>query len=243
MEEPGKRDLHGCGVELGCDGGECVGLERGETAQREEGDVGYSGGGELLDECVVVALDDVVVVLHANDGGEGAGLLDLCCDDVADADMADESLLLEFGEGGDLLLNGTVAWAVALAEEAHVDDVEGIEAEVAEIVVHGRDEFGRGRCRVPGALRAAPAANLGDEGEAGRIGVERFANDLVGDVGAVVVAGVNVIDAGGYGFADDADGFRAVFGRTEDAWTGELHGAIAHAVDGDGGVGECEGAA
>ena len=73
--------------------------------------------------------------------------------------------------------------------------------------------------------------------------MERFANDLVGDVRAVVVAGVDVIDAGGYGFAEDADGFGAVFGWAEDARTGELHGAVAHAVDGDGGVGECEGAA
>ena len=34
-------------------------------------------------------------------------------------------------------LDRPVAGAMALAEEAHVDDVEGIEREVAEIVVDG----------------------------------------------------------------------------------------------------------
>jgi len=35
-----KRYLHGRGVEFGGDGGERGGLERGEAAEREEGDVG-----------------------------------------------------------------------------------------------------------------------------------------------------------------------------------------------------------
>ena len=52
-----------------------------------------------------------------------------------------------------------------------------------------------------------------------------------------------MVDAGGDGFAEDGDGGGAVLRWAEDVRAGELHGSVAHAVDGDGGVREGEGAA
>ena len=52
------------------------------------------------------------------------------------------------------------------------------------------------------------------------------------DVRAVVVAGVDVGDAQLDGLAQHGDGCVAVRGRAEHARAGQLHGAVAHAGDG-----------
>ena len=70
--------------------------------------------------------------------------------------------------------------------------------------------------------------------------MQSFLDDLVGDLRAVEVAGVNVVDAGSDRLAQDGDGFGAVAGRAEDVGAGELHRAIADAVDGERRAGEVE---
>jgi hypothetical protein len=69
-----------------------------------------------------------------------------------------------------------------------------------------------------------------------------FADDLVRDVRAVEVGGVDMIDSGVDSFAEHGDGLVAIARRTEDAFAGELHGAVAHAVHGEGCAGKGEGA-
>jgi hypothetical protein len=47
------------------------------------------------------------------------------------------------------------------------------------------------------AARRVPArADLADQGQSGRIGMQRRTDQFVGDAGAVVLGGVDVIDAG-----------------------------------------------
>jgi len=60
--------------------------------------------------------------------------------------------------------------------------------------------------------------------------MKRLANDLVGDVRTVVVGGVDVIDAAGHGLPQHGERSLAILGRSEDAGSGELHRAIAHAI-------------
>ena len=118
-----------------------------------------------------------------------------------------------------------------------------VQAEVAEVVVDGLlEEVGRG-VHDPGAVVPAACADFGDEGEVVGVGMERLLDELVGDVGAVEVAGVDVVDAAGDGFAENGERRVRVLGGTEDVRAGELHGAVAHAVHGKGGAGEGEGAA
>jgi hypothetical protein len=161
---------------------------------------------------------------------------------VAYAEMTDQALLLEFGERGEGFLDGAFDWA-GDAADAEIDDVEGVERQVAEVVVYGVDELLTRERVDPGLVFAAAGADLGDQYEAFRIGVECLFNDLVGDVRAVVVAGVDVVDAGRDCFLQDGMGFVHVTRRPIDAWAGELHCAIAHAVQGDGGAGEGEASA
>ena len=74
-------------------------------------------------------------------------------------------------------------------------------------------------------------ADLGDDHEIVAIRVQRLADDLVGDVRAVVVARVDVVDAALDRLAQHGDGLRAILRRSEDTLAGELHGAVAEAVD------------
>jgi hypothetical protein len=73
--------------------------------------------------------------------------------------------------------------------------------------------------------------------------MQGFFDDLIGDVRAIEVAGVDVVDAGRDGFTEDGDGLRSVAWRSKDMGAGELHGSVADAVDGERGAGEGEGAA
>ena len=95
----------------------------------------------------------------------------------------------------------------------------------------------------PGLVFAAAGAYFGDDDETRGVGVERLLDDLIGDVRAVEVAGVDVVDSGGDGFAQDCLGGVYIAGGSPDVGAGELHGSVAHAVHGHGGVGEREGAA
>src|ERR1700721_2122305 len=72
--------------------------------------------------------------------------------------------------------------------------------------------------------------------------MKRLLDDLIGDVGAIKVAGVDVIYAGCNCLSKYSDGCVCVAGWSPDVRTGELHGAVAHAVHGDRGAGEREGA-
>jgi len=62
--------------------------------------------------------------------------------------------------------------------------------------------------------------------------VERLADHLVGDVGAIEVAGVDMVDAAGDRLAQYGEGGVAILGWAKYAGAGELHGAVTHAVDG-----------
>ena len=65
----------------------------------------------LVDEGVIVAVGDVVEILHADDVGNLLRLCQLAGSDVAEAEMANQALLLEFGEHGQRLFNGAFRWA------------------------------------------------------------------------------------------------------------------------------------
>lgn len=94
------------------------------------------------------------MVLDADDLADLSAFSDLGGGDVADADVVNQALALEVakcGEGGHERAFGRgVAW-----HAAEVDDLKGVEAQVAEIVVDGGGEVVGGEGRVPRAFRAA----------------------------------------------------------------------------------------
>ena len=62
--------------------------------------------------------------------------------------------------------------------------------------------------------------------------MQRLADELVGDVRTVEVAGVDVIDAARHRLAQHGERRVAILGRAEHAGPGELHGAVAEPLHG-----------
>ena len=143
------------------------GLQRREAAEREEGHIGDAAARQFVDQSVVVAMDEVVVVLHADDLGDAARLLELAGGHVAQSEVSDQALPLELGERRKLFLDRALARPVKAAD-AQVDDIERIDPEISEVVVDGAREIGRGEGRNPRGVRAAHGADLGHDHEVAR---------------------------------------------------------------------------
>ena len=92
LQQPGERDLHRRRAERCRDVRQGRRLQRREAAEREERHVGDALPGQVVDQRVVVAVRQVVVVLHADDVGDRLRLGDLRGRDVAEADVADQPL-------------------------------------------------------------------------------------------------------------------------------------------------------
>ena len=92
--------------------------------------------------------------------------------------------------------------------------------------------------QVVGLLRRKPCpvvittrADLADQGQIGGVGVQGLVDEFVGDVGAVELRGVDVVDAQFDGPAQHGERLVAVARRAEHAGTGQLHGAETDASD------------
>src|SRR5450830_1873217 len=179
----------------------------------------------------------------SDDVGNLLCLFDFLGRDVAQADMADQPLLLELRHDLDQMADAVLGEAVA--EDAQVDHVQRAQSKVAQIVRHGAAQLLRAWRGQPFTLVVAARADLGDQGQLGGIGMQRLLDDLIGDMRAIEVGGVDVVDAGSDGGAQYREAGGAILGRTEHARAGQLHGAIAHASDGAAGeieIGGGEGA-
>src|SRR5580700_86307 len=110
--------------------------------------------------------------------------------------MLNDALLLQFSERGERLFKGLVIRSGESAEpEIHY--MERIEAQIAEIVVYGVDDFLARTCVRPGTIGAAARTVLGHDHQIIGIRMQRLLNDLIGYMRTVVIAGVNVVHARG----------------------------------------------
>ncbi len=153
--------------------------------------------------------------------------------------MPDQALPLQFRQRGERGLDRSFGGSMD-APNPEIDNLDRVQAEIAQVVVHRGDEIGRGERRVPGGVVAAHRTHLGDDHQIGRVGAERLADDLVGDVRPVEVTGVDVVDPVRRRFAQHGERGLAILRRTEHARPGQLHRPVAEAVH--GAVAEAEGA-
>ena len=129
-------------------------LEKREAAKREEGHIGDAAARQFIDQRVVVAMHEIVMVLQADDLGDAVCLLELAGGHVAQAELSDQALPLELGQGRKLFLDRALV-RLENAADAQVDHVERVNPEVAEVVVDGgarevcRGERGNPRCVPP----------------------------------------------------------------------------------------------
>ena len=116
--------------------------------------------------------------------------------------------------------------------QAQVDEVHPLDPQRAQVVLDALAQLRRGLGGQPGARLVAAGADLGDELEVVGYGMQGLADQVVDDVGAVVLGGVDVVDAElDRPPQDGADGV-GVARRAEYAGARELHRAEADAVDG-----------
>ena len=188
-------------------------------------------------------MGQVIVVLNAHNVSDSLTLGYLGRRDVAQADVADQSLAPEVGQHRHLLGDRPLFGAVDRPHRAVVDDVECLQAQVAEVVFDtGGQVFGRDG-RLPRFVGRAAGAELGDDDQLRRVWVQGLPDDLVSDVRPVEVGGVNMVDAGGDGLAKDGDGTLSVPRRSPHTAAGQLHRAVAYPLDCQRGAGERESAA
>ena len=83
-------------------------------------------------------MDQIVLVLDADDRREGSALRHLPRRYVAQPNPADEALSLEIGEDGERRLDGAFGRSMHVEHDAQVDHVEGVDAEVAQVVMGRR---------------------------------------------------------------------------------------------------------
>src|ERR1700730_1950765 len=108
--------------------------------------------------------------------------------------MLNEALLLQFSERGEWLFEWLV-FRRGECTEPEIHDVQGIEAQMAQIVMYGIDNLLAGACVQPGTIGAAASADFGDDHQIIGVRMQRLLNDLIGDMWTVEIAGVDVVHA------------------------------------------------
>src|ERR1700756_4159012 len=136
LEKPGKRNLHCCCVERLCGCVKRRRLQGSETSQREKRNIRYTLRSQGIDESIVVPLGHVVKVLHADNLCYGLPFGQLLGSNVAQTDMPDQSLALEFGEHGQRLFDRFLP-RFRESADPKIDNVEMVEAEISKVVMNG----------------------------------------------------------------------------------------------------------
>src|SRR5580698_3040185 len=200
MKQPRERHLHRTRVQ-GCrDRIQLRGLQRGESAQREEGYIRNSLRGEFVHKGTIISLGDIEKVLYADDLRDLLRLSQLLTRDVAETEVLDQPLTLEFGERGQRLFDRSLRGLQNLAH-AEIHYVELLQPEVPKIIVNRIDQFLPGKGVNPRLVRSTPRAHLSDNHQILVIWVQRLFDDLIGYMRTVVITGIEVVHAGVQRFA------------------------------------------
>src|SRR5207248_2010661 len=113
---------------------------------------------------------------------------------VGDAEVPDQALVLKLDEGAERLGERAGLRSRGVAEP-EVDQVEPLEAEGFQVLVDGAAQVRGPSGGGPATLFVAPGADLGHDVQRSGVRVQRLADQLVGDAGAVGAGGVDVGDA------------------------------------------------
>ena len=143
--------------------------------------------------------------------------------DVAQADTGDEALVTGADHRGQQIIEARLD--AAGAGQTKIDRGQLVDPQAAEIVFDVLAQLARIVAGDDGAA-GPPDSDLADDRQLTRIGVERFADQVVDHVGAVVLGGVDVIDSGCDRGPEHTDSRCPVGRRVDGPWTGQLHRAV-----------------
>ncbi len=145
--------------------------------------------------------------------------------------MADQSSLLQLQQGGERRLQRPFYRAVGAQHTAQVHHLQHVEPQVTQIVLDGLGQFSGRHGRQPVAFLVTAGADLGDNAQIVGVGVERFADQLIGHMGAIEIRGIDMVYPGFDGGLQHAHRFFWIFRRAENAGAGQLHGAVTQPID------------
>ena len=115
---------------------------------------------------------------------------------------------------------------------AQIDGVEHIKFEAAKVVMDRCDQLIGLECREPRTTVPTNGTYFADDHQIVRIGIQRIANQFVGNVGTVIIAGIDVIDPAFDRCAQDRKCLGSILGRSVGHRSGKLHCAVTDTVDG-----------
>ena len=184
---------------------------------------------ESIDEGIVTPLCHVVEVLHANYLRDSLSLPELLGSDVADTDVTNQPLTLQFSKHRHWLLDRSLRW-LHDATDAQVHHVQPIHTKISKVVVNSVDQFLAGEGMKPRFVLAAAGSNFGNNHQVGRVGMKSPLDNLIGYMRTVIVARVDVVHARSNRLSQDGHGCVNVARRPPDPGAGKLHGAVAHSV-------------
>src|SRR6266404_5177667 len=230
MQKPRKRNLHRGSFHCRRRCVECRRLQGSEPAKRKERHISNALLREIIDELVITPVGHIVEVLDADYFGDRLSLSQLPRSDIAEAEMTDQSLLLEFGKHRQRFFDRSFR-RFRYSSHSKVNHIQHVEPEISQVVVDGINQFVSRKRMRPGPVLTTARTNFGDDHKTVRIRMQRPLNNLVGDVWTIEVAGINVVHSRRDCLSQDLDGSFDIAWRSPNLWTSELHGAIAHTLD------------
>lgn len=127
------------------------------------------------------------------------------------ADVAYEALALQLGQARDRFGDRTLV-GVHCRAQPHVDHVQCLQAEALQVFMHLPPQACRRHIDIPRSIGATAETDLGHDDQIAAIGMQCFADECVGHIGAVELRGVDVVGAQGDCFAQHRQG-RCLVGR------------------------------
>jgi hypothetical protein len=164
---------------------------------------------------------EVEPVLHRGDRGDSLCLGQTGGIDAAEPEMPDHAFVPQIGQRTERVgQRYAIRRKQTVAAHPQVHQVELLEAKPAQVLGDLAGQLLRPAGRYPLACLAAEHADLGRDHQVRRIWVQRLAKQVVGDMGPIEVAGVDVGDAQFDRAPQHLDGGLPVVGRPPHAWAG-----------------------
>src|SRR4029077_2573610 len=111
--------------------------------------------------------------------------------------------------------------------EPQVDDIDLLHLEASQVGLDPGAQLVGPLRGDPAALPVTLSADLGDQDQVLWVWMERSMDQLIGDVGAVILGRVDVVDAELDGPAQQRKGRGPIARRSQHTRTRQLHGAVA----------------
>ena len=90
---------------------------------------------ELVDQCVVFAMREIVKVLHADDVAYAASLFDLRRRDITQPDMTHQALPLEIGQNRKRRFERPFCGMMQIEHAPQIHDIDRFDTKIADVVV------------------------------------------------------------------------------------------------------------